>query len=89
VLPLSLKIYNILNKNDDFSILLCSRCMLHNFGGNIEMYGVLDSIGSGPVDARVSANSTMVQLMFISTIIYNFLYVRNLNDLSMLLKHMF
>ncbi|KAK2440253.1 alpha-N-acetylglucosaminidase [Trifolium repens] len=35
-------------------------CMLHNFGGNIEMYGVLDSIGSGPVDARVSANSTMV-----------------------------
>ncbi|MCH80496.1 alpha-N-acetylglucosaminidase-like, partial [Trifolium medium] len=35
-------------------------CMLHNFGGNIEMYGVLDSIASGPVDARVSANSTMV-----------------------------
>ncbi|PNY17459.1 alpha-n-acetylglucosaminidase-like protein, partial [Trifolium pratense] len=35
-------------------------CMLHNFGGNIEMYGVLDSIGSGPIDARVSANSTMV-----------------------------
>ncbi|GMP41553.1 hypothetical protein CsSME_00011607 [Camellia sinensis var. sinensis] len=35
-------------------------CMLHNFGGNIEMYGILDSIASGPVDARVSANSTMV-----------------------------
>ncbi|XP_019427591.1 PREDICTED: alpha-N-acetylglucosaminidase isoform X2 [Lupinus angustifolius] len=35
-------------------------CMLHNFGGNIEMYGVLDAISSGPVDARVSANSTMV-----------------------------
>ncbi|KAG5003393.1 hypothetical protein GLYMA_10G091000v4 [Glycine max] len=35
-------------------------CMLHNFGGNIEMYGTLDSISSGPVDARVSANSTMV-----------------------------
>ncbi|KAL2936231.1 Alpha-N-acetylglucosaminidase [Bienertia sinuspersici] len=24
-------------------------CMLHNFGGNIEMYGVLDSVASGPV----------------------------------------
>ncbi|KFK25594.1 hypothetical protein AALP_AA8G134900 [Arabis alpina] len=35
-------------------------CMLHNFGGNIEMYGVLDSISSGPVDAHVSKNSTMV-----------------------------
>ncbi|XP_054816165.1 alpha-N-acetylglucosaminidase isoform X3 [Prosopis cineraria] len=35
-------------------------CLLHNFGGNIEMYGILDSISSGPVDARVSDNSTMV-----------------------------
>ncbi|XP_048495313.1 alpha-N-acetylglucosaminidase isoform X2 [Beta vulgaris subsp. vulgaris] len=35
-------------------------CMLHNFGGNIEMYGVLDSISSGPVDARISKFSTMV-----------------------------
>ncbi|CAM8961839.1 unnamed protein product [Rhodiola kirilowii] len=35
-------------------------CMLHNFGGNIEMYGILDSVASGPVDARVSENSTMV-----------------------------
>ncbi|GMY22520.1 alpha-N-acetylglucosaminidase isoform X1, partial [Fagus crenata] len=35
-------------------------CMLHNFGGNIEMYGTLDSISSGPVDARISENSTMV-----------------------------
>lgn len=35
-------------------------CMLHNFGGNIEMYGVLDTIGSGPITARVSENSTMV-----------------------------
>ncbi|OMP10060.1 Alpha-N-acetylglucosaminidase [Corchorus olitorius] len=35
-------------------------CLLHNFGGNIEMYGILDSISSGPVDARISENSTMV-----------------------------
>ncbi|KAL1346531.1 hypothetical protein HN51_020164 [Arachis hypogaea] len=35
-------------------------CMLHNFGGNIEMYGILDAISSGPVEARISANSTMV-----------------------------
>lgn len=34
--------------------------MLHNFGGNIEMYGVLDAVASGPIDARVSENSTMV-----------------------------
>ncbi|KAK9913048.1 hypothetical protein M0R45_036874 [Rubus argutus] len=35
-------------------------CLLHNFGGNIEMYGILDAISSGPVDARTSENSTMV-----------------------------
>ncbi|XP_031250940.1 alpha-N-acetylglucosaminidase-like [Pistacia vera] len=35
-------------------------CMLHNFAGNIEMYGLLDSIASGPVEARISENSTMV-----------------------------
>ncbi|KVH97338.1 Alpha-N-acetylglucosaminidase [Cynara cardunculus var. scolymus] len=35
-------------------------CMLHNFGGNIEMYGVLDALASGPIDARISENSTMV-----------------------------
>ncbi|WOG84235.1 hypothetical protein DCAR_0103417 [Daucus carota subsp. sativus] len=35
-------------------------CMLHNFGGNIEMYGTLDAVASGPVDARLSENSTMV-----------------------------
>lgn len=34
--------------------------MLHNFGGNIEMYGILDAVASGPIDARVSKNSTMV-----------------------------
>ncbi|KAL5722320.1 alpha-N-acetylglucosaminidase [Ranunculus cassubicifolius] len=35
-------------------------CMLHNFAGNIEMYGVLDAMASGPVEARISENSTMV-----------------------------
>lgn len=35
-------------------------CMLHNFAGNIEMYGILDAIASGPIDARTSINSTMV-----------------------------
>ncbi|KAE8701618.1 Detected protein of confused Function [Hibiscus syriacus] len=35
-------------------------CLLHNFGGNIEMYGTLDAISSGPVDVRISKNSTMV-----------------------------
>lgn len=39
------------------------RCLLHNFGGNLEMYGILDAIATGPVDARVSKNSTMVSRM--------------------------
>ncbi|KAM3318990.1 alpha-N-acetylglucosaminidase isoform X1 [Capsicum chacoense] len=39
------------------------RCMLHNFAGNIEMYGVLDAVGSGPVEARISDNSTMASLV--------------------------
>ncbi|PIA62267.1 hypothetical protein AQUCO_00200330v1 [Aquilegia coerulea] len=38
------------------------RCMLHNFAGNIEMYGVLDAIASGPVEARTSENSTMASV---------------------------
>ncbi|KAF8399341.1 hypothetical protein HHK36_015206 [Tetracentron sinense] len=38
------------------------QCMLHNFAGNIEMYGILDAIASGPVDARTSENSTMASL---------------------------
>ncbi|KAK4786752.1 hypothetical protein SAY86_010585 [Trapa natans] len=35
-------------------------CLLHNFGGNIEMYGILDSISSRPIEARTSENSSMV-----------------------------
>ncbi|XP_058787340.1 alpha-N-acetylglucosaminidase-like [Vicia villosa] len=35
-------------------------CMLHNFAGNIEMYGILDAVASGPIEARTSVNSTMV-----------------------------
>ncbi|KAA0057895.1 alpha-N-acetylglucosaminidase-like [Cucumis melo var. makuwa] len=35
-------------------------CMLHNFAGNVEMYGILDSIASGPIEARSSQYSTMV-----------------------------
>lgn len=35
--------------------------MLHNFAGNIEMYGILDSIATGPIEARVSKNSAMVR----------------------------
>lgn len=37
--------------------------MLHNFAANIEMYGVLDAVGSGPVEARTSENSTMASLL--------------------------
>ncbi|KAF9623317.1 hypothetical protein IFM89_000806 [Coptis chinensis] len=37
-------------------------CMLHNFAGNIEMYGILDAIAAGPVEARTSENSTMANI---------------------------
>ncbi|CAL9199496.1 unnamed protein product [Musa hybrid cultivar] len=33
--------------------------MLHNFAGNIEMYGILDAIALGPIEACTSENSTM------------------------------
>lgn len=41
--------------------------MLHNFGGNIEMYGVLDAVASGPIDARISENSTMVMIYAVTS----------------------
>jgi hypothetical protein len=41
-------------------ILVPFRCMLHNFGGNLEMYGRLDVVGAGPIEALTSPNSTMV-----------------------------
>lgn len=40
------------------------RCMLYNFAGNIEMYGVLDAVASEPVEARRSINLIMVSYSF-------------------------
>ena len=37
-------------------------CMLHDFGGTMELYGVLDSINTGPFEGRNMTNSTMVGL---------------------------
>lgn len=45
--------------------------MLHNFAGNVEMYGVLDAIASGPIDARTSENSTMACLSIHKFFAYN------------------
>ncbi|KAG6686673.1 hypothetical protein I3842_11G031900, partial [Carya illinoinensis] len=39
-----------------------SWCMLHNFAGNVEMYGILDAIAPGPVDASKSEKSTMANV---------------------------
>jgi hypothetical protein len=36
------------------------RCMLHNFAAGFEMYGLLDAVAAGLIDALLSANSTMV-----------------------------
>ncbi|XVF54187.1 hypothetical protein PTKIN_Ptkin05aG0160700 [Pterospermum kingtungense] len=41
-------------------LVLLYRCMLHNFAGNTEMYGILDAIASGPIEALGSKKSTMV-----------------------------
>lgn len=39
------------------------------------MYGTLDTISSGPIDARVSENSTMVFLRILSQFhIFNLMY---------------
>ena len=43
-----------------------NRCMLHNFAGNIEMYGVLDAVASGPINACTSQNSTMVSFIHLN-----------------------
>ncbi|VDH90347.1 alpha-N-acetylglucosaminidase [Mytilus galloprovincialis] len=37
-------------------------CMLHDFGGTSELYGVLDKINTGPFEGRNMTNSTMVGL---------------------------
>lgn len=60
VLDLFAEVKPIWHRSDQFYGTPYVWCMLHNFGGNIEMYGVLDAVASGPVDARTSQNSTMV-----------------------------
>ncbi|XP_070563330.1 alpha-N-acetylglucosaminidase-like isoform X2 [Ptychodera flava] len=35
-------------------------CMLHNFGGNLGMYGAIDSVNKGPEEGRAFPNSSMV-----------------------------
>ncbi|KAI3499382.1 hypothetical protein L1887_35181 [Cichorium endivia] len=60
VLDLFAEVKPIWTTSDQFYGVPYIWCMLHNFAGNVEMYGVLDSVGSGPVDARISNNSTMV-----------------------------
>ncbi|CAG5128828.1 unnamed protein product [Candidula unifasciata] len=35
-------------------------CMLHNFGGTMELYGAVDNINKGPFIARAFPNSTMI-----------------------------
>ncbi|BFY99943.1 hypothetical protein BsWGS_02983 [Bradybaena similaris] len=35
-------------------------CMLHNFGGTMELYGAVDSVNKGPFIARAFPNSTMI-----------------------------
>ncbi|XP_048758638.1 alpha-N-acetylglucosaminidase-like isoform X2 [Ostrea edulis] len=53
-------------------------CMLHNFGGTMEMYGALKLINEGPFNGRAYPNSSMVGLgmtpegIFQNEVIYEF-----------------
>ncbi|XVF09218.1 hypothetical protein REPUB_Repub07fG0073100 [Reevesia pubescens] len=58
--PYIWKIIVFLHDYFSWRLKLEMRCMLHNFAGNIEMYGILDAIASGPIEALTSENSTMV-----------------------------
>ncbi|XP_039131120.1 alpha-N-acetylglucosaminidase-like [Dioscorea cayenensis subsp. rotundata] len=60
VLDLFAEVKPLWNTSEQFFNVPYIWCMLHNFAANIEMYGILDSIASGPVEARTSENSTMV-----------------------------
>lgn len=60
VLDLFADVKPIWSRSDHFYGIPYIWCMLHNFGGNIEMYGSLDVVGSGPIEAATSPNSTMV-----------------------------
>ncbi|MCO5581341.1 hypothetical protein L7F22_035222 [Adiantum nelumboides] len=60
VLDLFAEVKPVWNRSNHFYETPYIWCMLHNFGGNIEMYGTLDTLASGPIKARNSPNSTMV-----------------------------
>ncbi|KAL3681211.1 hypothetical protein R1sor_024167 [Riccia sorocarpa] len=60
VLDLFADVKPVWKRSDQFYGVPYIWCMLHNFGGNIEMYGRVDTVGSGPIEALSSLNSTMV-----------------------------
>ncbi|KAK6920761.1 Alpha-N-acetylglucosaminidase, N-terminal [Dillenia turbinata] len=62
VLDLFAEVKSVWSTSEQFYGVPYIWCMLHNFAGNIEMYGLLDSVGSGPIEARTSKNSTMLNL---------------------------
>ncbi|OAE21643.1 hypothetical protein AXG93_2619s1110 [Marchantia polymorpha subsp. ruderalis] len=60
VLDLFADVKPVWQRSDHFYGIPYIWCMLHNFGGNLEMYGRVDTIGSAPIEALRSPNSTMV-----------------------------
>nr|KAG5689260.1 hypothetical protein BaRGS_006380 [Batillaria attramentaria] len=54
-------------------------CMLHNFGGTMELYGAIDNINVGPSKGRAFPNSTMIgtgltpEGIFQNEVIYEFM----------------
>lgn len=56
-------------------------CMLHNFGGSIEMYGDLESVSQGPAEA-IAANTGISGQFFHC---YLLIYIQNMS-LSIALK---
>lgn len=60
VLDLFAEIYPIYSRTESFYGQPFIWCMLHNFGGVLELYGDLEDVNKGPFLGRSFANSTMI-----------------------------
>uniref|UniRef100_T1JFM2 Alpha-N-acetylglucosaminidase n=1 Tax=Strigamia maritima TaxID=126957 RepID=T1JFM2_STRMM len=62
VLDLQAELYPLHTKLDSFYGQPFIWCMLHNFGGVLGMYGVVENVNTLPFQSRVFPNSTMIGL---------------------------
>ncbi|XP_067677371.1 alpha-N-acetylglucosaminidase-like isoform X2 [Haliotis asinina] len=60
ILDLISELYPIYSRTESYYGQPFIWCMLHNFGGTMELYGALDKVNKGPSAGRTFPNSTMV-----------------------------